>query len=432
MRFCTLTLGCKVNQYETGILERILINHGCDLVSAGDGCDICIINTCAVTVESEKKSRQAIRRLKKLEPAALIAVCGCYSQLAPESVKQIGVDFLSGVENKEEFIKKTLEQISCDRLKDDKTLFQFQIVQNDLLPLSSSGRTRALLKIQDGCDNFCTYCIVPGLRGRSRSALPDFIAKQAKQLDEQGFKEIVITGIEISSYGKDLVSPRYRNISLVDILALIYNSAPNTRLRLGSLDPSVITDEFCRKLSEIPNLCNHFHLSLQSGCDKTLKKMGRKYNATHVIESIKSIKSYFPECAITADLITGFPGETDDDFEKTLDIIKRAAFSDMHIFQYSPRPGTKAADYSEQINLNIKKERARIVTDTAKKMTEAFKQAQIGKTLYVLIEQEKNGISKGHSGNYLMITIKEKLQKNTIYNVKITGLKNGILSGEII
>jgi len=277
------------------------------------------------------------------------------------------------------------------------------------------------LKIQDGCDNFCTYCIVPYIRGRSRSLPLDRVAEYAKQLEEQGYKEIIITGIEISS-----VSP-----CLITAIKTISTAAPDTRLRLGSLDPAIVTEEFCKNLSKIPNICNHIHLSLQSGCDSTLQRMGRKYSTNQALKSIEAVRKYFKNCGVTADLITGFPGETEDEFEQTLEFIKKAAFSDMHIFPYSMRPGTKAAKLTGQIDKSIKKERARIAIETAQEMADIFKRAQIGKTVEVLFEQYKNGISTGHSSNYLEINVKGKAERNTIRSVKVATLQKDKLYGNM-
>jgi len=436
MRFCTTTLGCKVNQYETHAIEGILRELGHEIVSLGDGCDVCILNTCAVTVESERKSRQAIRKMKKLEPEALVAVCGCYSQLEPKKVAELGADFVGGVFDRHDFAVKTGDSsLSYSAAKVNHRPSASSCTIEELPPGSTASRTRALLKIQDGCNNFCSYCIVPYIRGRSRSLLLELIVEYAKQLGEQGYKEIVITGIEISSYGKDLENKTDEPspcLSLLTAIQTIHAAAPNARLRLGSLDPAIMTDEFCKELFKIPNLCNHFHLSLQSGCDETLQRMGRKYTAEQVLKNIKSIRKHFKDCGITADLITGFPGETEDEFNQTLDFIEKAAFSDMHIFPYSLRPGTKAAKMPDQIEKNTKKERARAAINKAKEMTDAFKRAHIGKTLEVLFEQEKDGVSKGHSSNYLEIYVNEEIERNTIKNVKITSLKKNRLFGEIV
>jgi len=508
MKFCTLTLGCKVNQYETQAIERILCEFGHTLVDLGDGCDVCILNTCAVTAESVRKSRQTIRRMKKLEPDALITVCGCYSHLESEEVADLGVDLIGGATDRCEFARMVagtqgdgssglfcyhpLGSVSVQNHPPsvDGTLFSKRTVTQgdgslvlfgeqmdensnsfsrtqenrppgflrppvfeELPPGNTASRTRALLKIQDGCNNFCTYCIVPYIRGRSRSLPLSKVAEYAKLLEEQGYKEIVVTGIEISSYGIDLFSKtdepspcpegnhppstdgtlfeKRAYLSLITAISTIQNAAPNARLRLGSLNPSLLTPGFCRELSKIPNLCNHIHLSLQSGCDETLLRMGRKYNTTQVLESIESITKHFNDCSITADLITGFPGETDEEFKQTLSFIEKAAFADMHIFPYSLRPGTKAAKMPNQVEKNIRKERAKTATEIAANMSNDFTQKQLGKTVEVLFEQEKSGYYSGHSTNYLEISVKEKVERNSVQNVRITEIQNERLIGEI-
>jgi len=434
-----MTLGCKVNQYESQAVERLLCERGYEIAVPGEGCDVCIINTCAVTAESERKSRQLIRRMKKSEPNALIAVCGCYSQLEPQAVAELGVDLLGGVGDRLGFavdVNKIFERgknVVRRTIPLTKNVVRRTVpltMCEDLPPGNTQSRTRALLKIQDGCDNFCAYCIVPYIRGRSRSLPLEWVIEYARQLNEQGYKEIVVTGIEISSYGKE------RSLCLAGAIKAISNAAPDARIRIGSLVPSLLTDEFCRDMSEIPNLCNHFHLSLQSGCDGTLKRMGRKYTANEVLKSIGSIRKHFnkngKDCGITADLIVGFPGETEDEFEKTLDMIRQAKFSDMHIFPYSVRPGTKAAGLPLQTDKNTKKERAKRAKEIADDMASEFKKSQIGKTLDVLFEQEKNGLGKGHSSNYLEVAVNEKAEQNSTKKVKITGFKNSILTGEIV
>ena len=427
MKFCTFTLGCKVNQYETGAMESILRDLGHESVPDGSGCDVCIINTCAVTEESVRKSRQTIRRLKKLHPDVKIAVCGCFSQLDPAAVEELGVDLISGTTDRRGFVLNVEELYvtkGASPFVSGVPADTFKTFE-ELPPGIAANRTRALLKIQDGCDNFCTYCIVPHIRGRSRSLPLKRVAEYAKQLEDQGYKEIVITGIEISSY-----SP-----SLITAVQTISKAAPNTRLRLGSLDPAVMTDDFCHELSRIKNLCNHFHLSLQSGCNETLQRMGRKYTTAQTLITIELLRDRFKDCGITADLITGFPGETDTEFKQTINFIKKAAFSDMHIFPYSPRPGTKASMLPDQIEKNTRKERAKEATEIAAKTADDFKRAQIGKTVEVLFEQEKNGASTGHTGNYLMVSVQKgliEIGRNTIKQVKITNIKNDMLLGEII
>jgi len=437
MRFCSLTLGCKVNQFETQGIESILISRGHTPAKAGDGCDVCIINTCAVTAESVRKSRQAVRRLKKLEPDALIAVCGCFSQLDPKAAVSLGADLVGGSGDRHGFALKIEETADCENQRIDivdypNMIYNFCIPTRlpfeELPPGVPAGRTRALLKIQDGCDNYCTYCVIPYARGHSRSLLPEHAADYAKRLYEQGFLEIIITGIEISSYGKDLTG----NTSLTDVVRGISAGAPRTRLRLGSLDPGTVTEKFCGNLSEIPNLCDHFHLSLQSGCNETLSRMGRKYDTDTVYEAISSLRRLFPNCGITADIIVGFPGETDAEFEQTLGFIKSAAFSDMHIFPFSSRPGTQAADMPEQIAKTIKQERARIVAATAEEMAYGFRLSQIGRTVGVLFEHNRGGYWTGHSGNYIEVSVKDGGAWNSIYPVRIVNVEEKLVWGEIV
>jgi len=434
MKFCTTTLGCKVNQYDTGIIETILLDKGHEHVKLGEGCDVCILNTCAVTEQSVRKSRQALQRMKKLEPAALYVMCGCFSELDPETAEKIGADLTGGTKDREDFALKIEDLVLT---KQGSTTFFREEKKTKSSPCLASPRTRALLKIQDGCNNFCTYCIIPYARGPSRSLPLEQIIEKAKKLATQGYKETVITGIEISSYGKDsarqgdgslVLSPH----PLITAVRSVNTVAPEIRIRLGSLDPALITPKFTEDLSKIPNICNHFHLSLQSGCDDVLKRMGRKYTAAQVQQAINTLKKAFENCAITADLIVGFPGETQAEFDETHKFIKQAGFAKVHIFPYSKRPGTLAANMPDQIKKNTKTQRTRIITEAAKKSEIKFKQSQIGKTLEVLFEQHKNGISKGHTSNYLQVAVNEKIPKNTIHKVKLADIKNDVLTGKIV
>ena len=446
MRFCSATLGCKVNQYDTQAIESILTSRGHVQVAPGEGSDVCIINTCAVTAESVRKSRQTIRRMKKLEPGALIAVCGCFSQLDPSTPALLGADLVGGSGDRHEFALK-IESASgrfssADNLGQESAPAEFSSVSaeqgsstivspmaimHDNHPPVSSSRTRALMKIQDGCDNYCAYCIIPYARGRARSLSLDSAADYARQLGEQGFREIVVTGIEISSYGKDLEG----NIALIDVVRKISGASPNVRLRLGSLDPCVVTDEFCAEMGGISSLCDHFHLSLQSGCDETLRRMGRKYNTDVVLEAVSSLRSRFPDGGITADLIVGFPGETDEEFKQTLEFIKTAAFSNMHIFPFSIREGTRAADMPNQITRDIKRGRAKIAARLAEEMASEFRLSQIGNNVEVLFERKRGGFWTGHSGNYIEVAVKAGGSKNSVQAVRITGVDNGFVWGEI-
>lgn len=428
VRFYFETLGCKVNQYETQALESILLSRGHTASAPGEGCDAVIVNSCAVTAESGRKSRQAIRRLKKIEPDAVVAVCGCYSQVNPEDVASLGVDLISGSADRLKFIDM-LERVSKERtssrlVDDPRTRSVFEA-----LPAGSvHGRTRAMLKIQDGCQNFCTYCIIPYARGPVRSLPLNKAIAEASRLNGEGYSEIVITGIEIASYGKDLPD----GVTLFDAVSAISTAAPKARLRLGSLEPRIITEDFCAGLSKCPNICDHFHLSLQSGCDETLARMKRRYNTGDFLRAMQLLRAFYPNCGITADLIVGFPGETDEEFEKTLVFIKKCAFSSMHIFPYSRRPGTPAAVMPGQVEKRVKQERARQAAQLAEEMSRAYAESCVGSVLMVLFEREDKGKSFGHAGNYLEVCVAAAIGRNKVFPVRIKYAKEGLLFGEII
>jgi threonylcarbamoyladenosine tRNA methylthiotransferase MtaB len=426
MTFITATLGCKVNQYETQALEHLLIQKGCR--QNADNPDVVIVNTCAVTAESERKCRQMIRHLRRKYPEAILAVCGCYSQLGAAPIQEIGADLIFGSGNKEEFVDAILAagcgtDTSMECIDNPFERYKFE-------PLPSGnyeGRTRALLKIQDGCANFCTYCIIPYTRGRPRSLPPEQAVQQAVNLARQGYRELVLTGIEIASYGTDLPG----EIRLKDVVRDIAMAAPELRIRLGSLEPTVITEPFCEILSSCPNVCNHFHLSLQSGSDRILKAMNRKYTSREFYDKIKLLRSYFPNCGITADIIMGFPGETNREVEETISFIRQCAFSQTHIFPYSRRPGTPADKMQNQISRNEKQKRTQKARDEAAKTREAFQKKQIGLVLSVLFETKEDGLWCGHSTNYLNVAAAGENLRGQICGVRVTDLQNGILYGEL-
>lgn len=428
VRFYFETLGCKVNQYETQALESILLSRGHTASAPGEGCDAVIVNSCAVTAESGRKSRQAIRRLKKMEPDAVVAVCGCFSQVNPEDVASLGVDLISGSADRLKFIdalERTIKERTASLLIDDpKKRSAFE----ELPAGSVHGRTRAMLKIQDGCQNFCSYCIIPYARGPVRSLPLNKAISEAVRLNNEGYSEIIVTGIEIASYGKDLPG----GATLFDAVSAISAAAPNARLRLGSLEPRIITEDFCAGLSKLPNICDHFHLSLQSGCDETLARMKRRYNTADFLRAVQLLREYYPNCGITADLIVGFPGETDEEFEKTLLFIKKCAFSSMHIFPYSKRPGTPAAVMPDQVEKRVKQERARRAAQLAAEMSWAYAESCVGSVLKVLFEREESGKSFGHAGNYFEVCVTAVIGRNKVFPVRIKYAKEGMLFGEII
>ena len=396
MKYAIVTLGCKVNQFETQAMETLLQSHGHIPTQNGDA-DMVIVNTCAVTAESGRKSRQAVRRLLHDNPGAAAAVCGCFSQIEPEEMEALGAAVVFGSGDRLKFVE-AVEAAAAERSSVRSVDDPFRRTELELLPAGAlEGRTRAYMKIEDGCDNFCTYCVIPYARGRVRSMPLRTAAAEAARLQGEGFWELIVTGIEISSYGKDFPKER---IGLADVLCAIAKAAPETRVRIGSIEPTVITEEFCKKIAACGNICPHFHLSLQSGCDKTLKAMHRKYDTAGFLRATELLRGAFPGCALTADLITGFPGETGEDHAATLDFIQRIGFAEMHVFPYSVRPGTKAAAMPGQLTHAVKNRRAAEAQAAAQRMQQEYLDAQIGRRLQVLFETEQDGLWRGHSDNY--------------------------------
>lgn len=429
MRFAIYTLGCKVNQYESQAMQSILEGQGHTLVPFEEQADLYLINTCSVTAVSDKKSRQVIRRARRSNPEAVIAVCGCYAQAEPEQVAALGVDLVSGTGDRLAFLERVQQEVRRHQplVEVDDALRRTGF---EVLPAGGlEGRTRAMLKVQDGCRNFCTYCIIPYTRGALRSEPLETAVEQAKALAEQGYREIVLTGIEISSWGVEWKD----GSSLIDLIEALCRAVPELRIRLGSLEPRTITEDFCRRASRLPNLCPHFHLSLQSGCDETLKRMRRRYDTARFLESCRLLRQYFDRPAITTDLIVGFPGETEEEFQTTLDFLAQAQFSSMHIFPYSKRPGTPAAKLPDQVPNHVKEERAHRAAQAARQLEQAYLASWIGEALPVLLEEEKEGLWRGHAPNYVEVRVRaEGCWHNVPAQVRITGAEQGWLSGRIL
>ena len=426
MKIAIYTLGCKVNQYETQAMERELIARGHELVDFESPADAYIINTCSITAVSDKKSRQMIRRAKKNAPAAIVAACGCYVQTHEEEAKTLGIDLLMDVNDHKKFLDR-LEEAA--RTRERVTDIDNALRRRDFELLPAGGmanRTRAMLKVEDGCVNFCTYCIVPYARGPVRSLPMDAAAEQVRSLREQGYREIVVTGIEISSYGQDLKD----GTSIIDLLELIAREGGEMRIRLGSLEPRTVTREFCERAAKLQYLCPHFHLSMQSGCDATLKRMNRRYDTARFYESVALLREYFDEPAITTDLITGFPEETEEEFGETLAFLEKCGFAAMHIFPYSVRPGTKAAAMA-QVEMSVREERAARAAAVAERLHCSYLERCVGKTFPVLFEQDRGSGSVGHAPNYMPVTVDVKGLHNTVRNVRITAVDGDGLRGEL-
>ena len=427
MRTAIYTLGCKVNQYETQAMEAELTRRGHTLVPFDGEADAYIINTCTVTAVSDKKSRQMIRQARKRAPHAIVAVCGCYAQTDPEAVEALEVDLVMGTNDRMGFLDR-LEALSPDggQVVDVDDALRRRAFER--LPAGGlEGRTRAMLKVEDGCVNFCTYCIIPYARGRIRSLPIPTAAEQTRQLAAEGYREIVVTGIEISSWGQDLKDGE----TLIDLLEAVCAAAPDVRIRLGSLEPRTITEDFCRRAAALPNLCPQFHLSLQSGCDDTLRRMNRKYDTARYVQSVALLNQYFAYPAVTTDLITGFPEETEEEFSQTLDFLRRCGFAQMHIFPYSIRPGTPAAQM-RQVPKAVKEERAHRAAEAAAELHRKYLADCVGAVYPVLFEQPRDGRYVGHAPNYMEVLAEGADLHNQIRNVKITGSDGESLLGEIL
>ncbi len=427
MRTAIYTLGCKVNQYETQAMEAELTRRGHTLVPFDGEADAYIINTCTVTAVSDKKSRQMIRQARKRSPHAIVAVCGCYAQTDPEAVEALEVDLVMGTNDRMGFLDR-LEALSPDggQVVDVDDALRRRTFER--LPAGGlEGRTRAMLKVEDGCVNFCSYCIIPYARGPIRSLPAAEAAAQAAKLAEEGYKELVLTGIEISSWGRDLEDKP----ELMDLIEAVCAAAPGCRVRLGSLEPRTITEDFSRRGAVIPNLCPHFHLSMQSGCDATLRRMNRKYDTERYYESVKLLREFFGRHGITTDLIVGFPGETEGEFTQTLDFVKKCAFSAMHIFPYSRRTGTPAAAMPDQVPNAVKEERAHRAGEVARQMHRTWLESWVGQTLPVLFEEEKDGLWRGHAPNYTEVFATGEGLHNVIKDVEIVEVFQDGLKGRV-
>ena len=427
MKYTIATLGCKVNQYETQAMEERLRRDGHRPAEPGETADAVIVNTCAVTAESGRKSRQTIRRLKDENPGAVVAVCGCYAQLSPEENEEIGAKVIFGSGDRMAFVEAVERAVENGegRRQIDRPFTRKQL---EPLPAGAvSGRTRAMLKIQDGCRNFCSYCIIPYVRGSLRSMPIGDAVRETVRLREEGYRELVLTGIEVASYGLDLPEKP----GLADVVEAVAAEAGEMRLRLGSLEPTVITEDFCRRLAETGKLCRHFHLSLQSGCDRTLKAMNRKYDTAFFYRTTELLREYFPGCALTGDLIAGFPGETEEDHRETLDFIRRCAFAELHVFPYSRRPGTPADRLPDQLTAAVKNRRAHEAKAVSEETRAAFLRDSVGQSLPVLFETGGADSSLGHSDTYQHVRVPEPGLRGQIRRVRILGLEDGILTGEI-
>ena len=427
MKFAFYTLGCKTNQYETQAMEQLFREKGHEIGTFSDDCHGYIINTCSVTAVADKKNRAVIRRCLRQHPEAVIGVCGCYTQHDAEAVRALGATVLGGSGNRAKFVDDMLTAAE-NRTKEETLDNALRRREFEILPAGGlEERTRAMLKVQDGCVNFCSYCIIPYTRGPVRSAPLELAVQQAKDLAQQGYREIIVTGIEIASWGVDLPGKP----PMTDMLAAVCEAVPEVRIRLGSLEPRVVTEEFCRKMAAYPNLCPQFHLSMQSGCDTVLARMKRKYDTARYLQSVTLLNTYFPGCAVTTDMIVAFPGETEEEFAHSLAFIRKCGFADMHIFPYSRRPGTPADKMPGQHSNATKEERSRAAIAVAEEMSCAYRENLIGTTQAVLFEEPEGEFYTGHAPNYIKVYARGENLHNQIRSVRITGLHAEGVSGEL-
>ena len=415
-------LGCKVNAYETEVMQQKFENAGYEIVPFDEVADIYVINTCTVTNIADRKSRQMLHRAKKQNKDAVVVAVGCYVQVAEEKLKDDdAVDIIVG-NNKKNEIVEIINKYNADKTE-NKAVFDIGIQSEfeDMMLETVKEHTRAYIKIQDGCNQFCSYCIIPYARGRIRSRKIKSILDEVKQLVSQGYKEVVLTGIHVSSYGRDFEN---ENAGLADVIENLDAVDGLERIRLSSLEPGIITEKFAETLSKSKKICPHFHLSLQSGCDATLKRMNRHYTSDEYYEKCCILRKYFDNPAITTDVKVGFPGETEEEFIKTEQFVRRVEFADMHIFKYSKRQGTKAATMENQVDDNLKNERSRKLIELAAENAEKYRSSHIGQNVSVLFEEETeiNGVKywTGYTKEYIKTAVRlEENLENKILNVRI-------------
>ena len=418
--FCTL--GCKVNQYETNGMLQKFKTAGYEIVDFNEYSDIYIINTCTVTNMADKKSRQMLRRVKEINKNSLLIAVGCYAQVAKDVLEKIDeIDLILGNNEKADIVNFVEDYFKTNQKKYETSSVMEQKEYVDFGSITYTEKTRAVIKVQDGCDRFCSYCIIPYARGRVRSRNPESVLEEIKEIACNGIKEVVITGIHVASYGKDLKN----GYKLIDLLEDINKIEGIKRIRLGSLEPTIITEEFVDRLKKLEKICNHFHLSLQSGCNETLSRMNRKYTTEEFKNVCKILRKAYPNVSLTTDIIVGFPGETEEEFNKTYEFLKEINFYKMHIFKYSPRKGTKAADMKGQIDGNVKEQRSEKLINLSNENEKKYNESYIGKELEVLFEEEEGDFYKGHTTNYIMVKVKKNNEnlENTIKKVTVKSCK---------
>ena len=427
--FCSL--GCKVNQYETNAMAQKFVANGYKIVEFDEYADVYIVNTCTVTNIADRKSRQMLRRAKEINKDATLVACGCYAQVAKEELKKIPeIDLIIGNNEKNDIISIIENHIAQKGTEDIVSDVMYKLDYVELGTTTYTEKTRAVIKIQDGCDRFCSYCLIPYARGHIRSRKIENVIEEIKKVVEEGINEVVITGIHIASYGRDF---KGENIGLIDLLEEINKIKGLHRIRLGSIEPTIITEEFVKRLSKLDKICDHFHLSLQSGCTETLKRMNRRYTTEEFKEIVRLLRNAYKDVNLTTDIIVGFPGETDEEFNKTYQFLKEIKFYKMHVFKYSPRKGTKAAVMPNQISGDIKEKRSRELLELSNENELEYNQKYTGNEVEVLFEEEKEKIYKGHTQNYILVYCQtDKKIDNKIEKVICKKAEQDHIFGEVL
>ena len=424
----SFALGCKVNQYESEAIAELFAEKGYEIVGIDEEADVYVINTCTVTNFGDKKSRQLIRKVKRQNENAIVAVVGCYAQTAPKELMEIaGVNLVIGTKDRAQIVEMVEQYDRANGVENHVSDIMKERVFEPLSIQKLANRTRAYLKIQDGCSQYCSYCIIPYARGPIRSREPQEVVAEVKRLAENGFKEVVLTGIHVASYGKDR-----RDTSLLDILKQVHEVEGIERIRFSSIEPNVVTEEFAQTMAALPKVCDHFHLSLQSGCDKTLKEMNRKYDTEKYRQAAATLRKYLPKVALTTDIIVGFPGETEEDFRESYAFAEEIGFAKIHVFPYSPKRGTPAAVRKDQLLNAVKAERSHTLIQLSDKMAADFLADAVGTDAEVLYERAVGeGIYEGHTTNYMKVHGRSEVDlTNRICKTHITRAEGEMLFGD--
>ena len=424
----SFALGCKVNQYESEAIAELFAEKGYEIVGIDEEADVYVINTCTVTNFGDKKSRQLIRKVKRQNENAIVAVVGCYAQTAPKELMEIaGVNLVIGTKDRAQIVEMVEQYDRANGVENHVSDIMKERVFEPLSIQKLANRTRAYLKIQDGCSQYCSYCIIPYARGPIRSREPQEVVAEVKRLAENGFKEVVLTGIHVASYGKDR-----RDTSLLDILKQVHEVEGIERIRFSSIEPNVVTEEFAQTMAALPKVCDHFHLSLQSGCDKTLKEMNRKYDTEKYRQAAATLRKYLPKVALTTDIIVGFPGETEEDFRESYAFAEEIGFAKIHVFPYSPKRGTPAAARKDQLLNAVKAERSHTLIKLSDKMAADFLADAVGTDAEVLYERAVGeGIYEGHTTNYMKVHGRSEVDlTNRICKTHITRAEGEMLFGD--